>query len=921
MQIRRLYTADLASDNPFEGIIFTEFETGGFANVKPARVMAPNRWSQTAVDVLYGKYMRKAGVPSETAPVAYKGAPAPLLPSIGVPGCKLTGENDACQVFRRIAGHWALAAWESGTLDTDGAVALRDEVARMLALQVFAPNSPQWFNTGLWWAYGITGQTVNWRCEIDWTSAAQLEDREAYRYPQSSACFINSIEDSLIGPNGILDLLKTEASIFKYGSGSGANFSTLRGKGALLSSGGMSSGLMSFLKVFDANAGAIKSGGTTRRAAKMVVVDADHPEAEDFVLWKSREELKVKAMAAGATSMDRSGMTADDAALLDSLTTEFESEAYGTVGGQNSNNSLRVSDEFMKRADGDALFGKLCRATWQSGDPGMQFDDNCNKWHTVPKAGRQNATNPCSEYSFLDDSSCNLASINLIKFLRPDGAIDAEAFSHVVRVATVVLDVTVGMSSYPTKKIAENSAWYRPLGLGYANLGGLLMAMAVPYASDAGRDIAGALTSLMHSVAWRTSRELASVTRPFKDYPTHSADVEKVLRQHAEAHIEVANRFVGGTAEKVWDAAGIAWARLMAEPDAPVRNAQLTLLAPTGTIGLVMDCTTTGVEPDYSLVKHKKLAGGGHMRLVNPLVGHALRRVGFRKASIEVIEDHVAENGRVPDDLPCKDVFACANDIPWRDHLLMMAAVQPFLSGAISKTVNLPNSATVEDIAECYKEAWRLGLKAVAPYRDGSKGAQPLNAVTNGPEEVSPVANSTLDCSTAAPRREKLPNVRRSMTHKVNIGGHAVYLHAGFYPDGRLGEIFLDIGGEGSTMALFMNALARSVSIGLQHGIPLGTFVEAFEHANGEPSGMVQGSEHVRFCASIVDYLARELDACYGSGECVTAMDPQPHPSHNAQRVDAGFTGDPCKSCGKYTLFRSGSCLTCQTCGTTTGCS
>lgn len=1115
MNIQRLHTR---SDAPIQSQI--DWKTvkvlitkGDEVLCDVPRLTVPEHWSQNAADILAHKYLRKAGVPAATTTVRQNRnqadwMPEWLLPSYASTDTKGTGgEVSTQQVFHRIAGHWTHAAWVGGYLKPDNedhptaylkdaeedggkvdysprdrwraaaeenARAFYDELYWMLAMQWAAPNSPQWFNTGLWWAYGINEYTENSGWQSSKIGAATIETGSSYRYPQTSACFILGIEDSLLGADGILGTLAKEARIFKYGSGSGVNYSTLRARGAPLTNGGVSSGMMSFLEVFDRNAGSIKSGGTTRRAARMVVVDADHPEAMDFVTWKQREELKVAAMANGARGMRSPNPVSQD--TLNSLTTDYESAAYHTVGGQNANNSLRVTDVFMHTVSQDGaaglkadLWNATIYAAWACGDPGIQFHDTCNKWHTIPKVAPQRATNPCSEFSFIDNSACNLASINLVRFWDArTGVFDAAAFEHTVRLWTIVLDVTVGMSSYPDKKVAENSVDYRPLGLGYANLGGLLMLMGLPYDSSEGREAAAIVTSLLQATAWETSAELASSVGPFRDFETHAADVARILELHREANaaltLYTASKFrsdiglnrdndagdtsrevssgvpatIGGTVEgnarnDSRNAATATTARLLSEGDGsgnrtdaavdiiregsggvarrqapnadvhpliaamdaatakwetlggwrgadclPIRNAQLSLLAPTGTIGLVMDCATTGIEPDFSLVKLKKLAGGGSMTIINPLVGDALRGLGYTDGEVADIEAYVTEHGRIDARCPHVEnahvrVFDCAGDISWKGHIDMMAAVQPFLSGAISKTVNMPNSATVADVEAAYVRAWKSGLKAVAIYRDGCKLSQPLTAVRT----ADPVAPDAVALEPVAPgspgsavlsieptftvtklkqkgrlaTRYKLPSRRRGFTQKVRIGGQSLYLRTGEYADGSLGEVFLTVAREGSTMKHLVDALAITMSIGLQHGVPLAEYIDAFADSKSEPNGMVQGSDNVRFCSSLLDYVAKELSATYlahdgeptrvdgieriplqpvkrdttdgdSAGEDAEDAVVEVERKHGLRTMAAPrYVGDACPSCHSFTLRRNGSCFVCDSCGQTTGCS
>lgn len=884
-------------------------------------VEVPKHWSQTATDILAHKYLRKAGVPSITvATITSDVMPDFLYPSEPHEDATFGGETSARQVFHRLAGHWTYEALKQGHItDEESAQAFYDELFWMLAHQMAAPNSPQWFNTGIWWAYGIEGGASGaYRSPSIGEEAQELPS--SYVHPQTSACFILGLKDALLGDGSILDTVTREARIFKYGSGSGVNYSSLRAKGASLKNGGTSSGLMSFLKLFDVNAGTIKSGGTTRRAARMVIVDADHPEAEEFVTWKAREEVKVAAMVAGANASKAANDIA--ASALQGLgAAEYEGEAYQTVSGQNANNSLRVTDDFMQgiannetgkkeRSRNFAFWGKTLQAAWMCGDPGLQFHDTINSWHTIPKVGPQRATNPCSEYSFIDNSSCNLASLNLVKFLSQnkrstDGAVsvcapyfDPVTFGHACRLWTIVLDVSVGMSSYPDKLVAQNSVDYRAIGLGYANLGGLLMLMGVPYDSSEGRAYAGLVTACMHGEAWHTSQEMAADLGSFRDYKVHDGDVDRVRQRHSEAAVTLASGSVGRAAERdakhpmhdivervqvLWREGGIIDVTGFGER---VRNAQLTLLAPTGTIGLVMDCATTGVEPDFSLVKYKKLAGGGSLTMANPLVREALMGMGYSEAEMSDIEEYVRTSGRV--DMACPHirrehmhVFDCAGDISVEGHIGMMAAVQPFLSGAISKTVNMPSTATVEDVGAAYLLAWKSGLKAVAIYRDGCKLSQPLTAVRAdtaanqplGAQDAafvgplsSPSGASLVGVKKNSPRY-KLPSRRRGFTQKVRVGGQSLYIRTGEYSDGKLGEVFLNLGRDGSTMRHLLDSLAVCISLGLQHGVPLQEYVDAFVDTRSEPNGMVQGSEKVKFCSSLMDYIVRELSAEYLSLE------------------------------------------------------
>lgn len=1085
----------------------------GGRTVLEGEVEAPQGWSSQAVTILAHKYLRKAGVPSATTPTVstdYKGeVPRWLCPRAPSLGAKIGGETSTRQIFRRLAGHWTYAAFKTGYFDDpdnprpqalpayqhdDGTTTIDrsaldsylqareqtaqvfyDEIFHALASQMAAPNSPQWFNTGIWWAYGIKGS------ENEGTSgyiathigAKATKAPNTYEWPQTSACFILGLRDSLLGEGGILDTVTREARIFKFGSGSGVNYSALRGKGAPLTNGGTSSGLMSFLRLFDSNAGTIKSGGTTRRAARMAIVDVDHPEAGDFADWKRREELKVQSIRLGANVLrERAGTTEADAQLLIGYeSAHFEGEAYNTVSGQNANNSLRASDAFMQAISSQAalsgptgkedqpkfahytkLWDTATKAAWACGDPGFQFHDTINRWHTIPQAGIQRATNPCSEYSFIDDSSCNLASLNLIKFWvdghelpeesSRDGDFvpgasyfDVEGFTYTAKVWTTVLDVSVGMSSFPDPRVAENSVNYRAVGLGYANLGGLMMLVGVPYDSEEARTYAGLVTAILHGSAWEQSAALAGEPQlgPFHNYADHREDVDRVLGLHRDAAHKLAE---GGVAQVIGSAGAghpfagcLEWVRqhwintnsdanwcLGTGRSARIRNAQLTLLAPTGTIGLVMGCDATGIEPVYMLTSFKQLAGGGSLTQEVGLIGQALVALGYQESEVEEITGYIREHGKLGLAAPHiqrahMKVFDCANDISVGGHIGMMAAVQPFLSGAISKTVNMPNTATVADVANCYVMAWKLGLKAIAIYRDGCKMSQPLSAVAPaaiathqpraqdvslaaGPRKSAPSATAAtaalpLPAALSNPAkttvmgtppkgvvtpRYKLPSRRSGWTQKVTIAGYSVYLRTGEFSDGRLGEIFLTISRDGSTINHMSSALAITMSLGLQHGVPLQEYVEAFTDSRAEPSGIVQGSDKVRMCSSVMDYVVRELGAHYLHLETsipIVVQSPEPAsmvpqltveaptlnvssapqlmripdaPSYTTGestevasmpepedelRQAAGmrtlsqpkYNGQSCRSCGSFTLRRSGTCHVCDTCGETSGCS
>ena len=1124
-------------------------------------IVVPENWSQVATDVLAQKYFRKAGVPQ--------------LDENGNPKVDengqtiLGGETDCRQTFGRLAGCWTHWGFENNYFDSkEDARAFHDELCYMLANQMCAPNSPQWFNTGLHWAYGIDGPPQGHHY-VDPASGELKKANSAYSRPQPHACFIQSVQDDLVSEGGIMDLWTREARLFKFGSGTGSNFSALRGEGETLSGGGKSSGLMSFLKIGDAAAGAIKSGGTTRRAAKMVCLDLDHPDIESFITWKTREEQKVAALVSGSR-MCAKHLTAvlnacrpngeetanidikENSALakairgarevavpepaimrvlqladqgvtgihFEEFDTGWESEAYATVSGQNANNSVRVPNAFfealesdgqwdlIRRTDGGViksvpareLWDEISRAAWSCADPGVQFDTTINEWHTCPRDGRINASNPCSEYMFLDDTACNLASLNLVKFMDEAGNFNIESFRHATRVWTMVLEISVLMASYPSADIARLSYEYRTLGLGYANLGTVLMRLGLPYDSEEGRAFCGAVTAILTGQSYATSAEMASELGPFPAYDRNRESMLRVMRNHRGAAHDVHQEEYEGLsifptpiktescASDLVQAARDCWdeAVQMGEKHG-YRNAQSTVIAPTGTIGLVMDCDTTGIEPDFALVKFKKLAGGGYFKIINQslppalerlgytgeqiteiskyAVGHStlrgaphidhetLRTLGFDEASIAKIEsslesafdlqyafndyllgEHFAEKNlgltgeqlekwksrplaalgftreqilaaneyvcgtmtiegapHLKDDhLP---VFDCANRCGRKGerfirsdaHVLMMAAAQPFISGAISKTINMPNEASIDDVRDSYNLGWKSMLKAVALYRDGSKLSQPLSswgenfdeaelpeATSNMPENLEKVVYRYLA------RRRRLPHRRSGYTQKAIVGGHKVYIRTGEYEDGTLGEIFLDMHKEGAAFRSLMNNFAICVSLGLQHGVPLEEFVEAFTFTRFEPNGIVSGNRSIKMATSVLDYIFRELAINYlgrhdlsqvqeddlrssslGSSPATpefTEEVEQPNgtfavssgttpssrlndtergmeksPTSTATERDVlsdedmarakGYTGDPCPECGSLTMVRNGTCLRCDSCGATTGCS
>ncbi|WP_144620419.1 vitamin B12-dependent ribonucleotide reductase [Agrobacterium cavarae] len=1040
-----------------------------------ADIDVPAQFSQVATDVLAQKYFRKAGVPKVLKKVEENDVPSFLWRSVAdtaamkdLPEAERYGsEIDARQVFDRLAGTWAYWGWKGKYFSSEeDALAFRDELAYMLATQRVAPNSPQWFNTGLHWAYGIDGPGQG-HFYVDPFTGKLTKSKSAYEHPQPHACFIQSVEDDLVNEGGIMDLWVREARLFKYGSGTGSNFSYLRGEGEKLSGGGKSSGLMSFLKIGDRAAGAIKSGGTTRRAAKMVVVDADHPDIEAYIDWKVNEEQKVAALVTGSkivakhlkaimkACLNCEGDNGDcfdpaknpalkreiRAAKKDQVPenyikrviqfaqqgykdiefktydTDWDSEAYLTVSGQNSNNSVSLKDDFLRAVESDGdwnltarrdgrvmktlkardLWEKISHAAWASADPGLHFNTTMNDWHTSPAAGSIRASNPCSEYMFLDDTACNLASLNLLQF--KDAAtkkINIADYEHAVRLWTVVLEVSVMMAQFPSRQIAERSYEYRTLGLGYANIGGLLMSSGIPYDSDEGRAIAGALTAIMTGVSYATSAEMAGELGPFPGFAPNRDNMLRVIRNHRRAAQGLAYGYEGlsvnpvplihadCTDQDLIKHAVAAWDKALELGEQNgYRNAQTTVIAPTGTIGLVMDCDTTGIEPDFALVKFKKLAGGGYFKIINRAVPESLRSLGYSESQIAEIEAYAVGHGNLnqapginPGSLKAKgftdekidavngalksafdikfvfnqwtlgadflkdtlkvsdeqlsdisfnllehlgfskkdieaanvhvcgamtlegapflkdehlSVFDCANPcgkigkryLSVESHIRMMAAAQPFISGAISKTINMPNDATVEDCGAAYMLSWKLALKANALYRDGSKLSQPLNASLVEDEDDEDAMEELLAQPQAAQAvtitekiveriiervvrsQEKLPTRRKGYTQKAKIGGHTIFLRTGEYDDGRLGEIFLDMNKEGSALRAFINNFAISVSLGLQYGVPLEEYVDAFTFTKFEPAGMVTGNDAIKNATSILDYVFRELAISY----------------------------------------------------------
>jgi ribonucleoside-diphosphate reductase alpha chain len=1235
MRIERLFTEE--GKSPYARI---EFRTTGSEIRNPDgsvvfkldNIQVPATWSQVASDVLAQKYFRKAGVPTKLKPVEESTIPSWLwrkapdtaaleaLPKTE----RMTGETDARQVFDRLAGTWTYWGWKGGYFDQEqDARAYFDEMRYMLAAQMSAPNSPQWFNTGLHWAYGIDGPAQG-HFYVDFETGKLTRSASSYEHPQPHACFIQSVADDLVNEGGIMDLWVREARLFKYGSGTGTNFSKLRGDGEKLSGGGRSSGMMSFLKIGDRAAGAIKSGGTTRRAAKMVTVDLDHPDIEEYINWKVIEEQKVASLVAGSKlahkhlnevmrachncegpkeacfdprqnpQLKRAVIAARKAMIPENYVqrviqfaqqgyeeidfrvydTDWDSDAYLTVSGQNSNNSVRIDNRFLetvleggdwnliRRTDGKVhktlkaadLWESIAYAAWASADPGVQYDTTINEWHTCTASGRINASNPCSEYMFLDDTACNLASLNLMTFRAADGTFQVKEFEHAVRLWTVVLEISVLMAQFPSQRIAELSYEFRTLGLGYANIGALLMSLGHSYDSPEGRAMCGAISALMTGIAYKTSAEMAEELGPFPAFEKNREPMLRVIRNHRRAAHGSTEGYEGLAIRPVplraaecpdhtlTEAAARAWDEALAAGEAHgYRNAQATVIAPTGTIGLVMDCDTTGIEPDFSLVKFKKLAGGGYFKIINQTVTLALKTLGYSDGEIENIvryavglgtlkgapginHDTLAAKGFTPEKIAAieqalaaafdirfafnkwtlgeefctgvlgfskallddtgfdllaeldfsKDeieaaniyvcgamtvegaphlkaehlsVFDCANPcgrigkrtLSTEAHIRMMAASQPFISGAISKTINMPNSATVEECKDAYMLSWRLGLKANALYRDGSKLSQPLSSQLLDDQDLvdelvdAPAASrATILAERIVERvvekvvekraeRRRLPQRRKGYTQKAVVGGHKVYLRTGEYEDGALAEIFIDMHKEGSAFRSLMNNFAIAISIGLQYGVPLEEFVEAFTFTRFEPSGMVEGNDVIKMATSILDYIFRELAVSYvgrndlahvephdlspdtlgrGAGEsdlpriskglvrgnmpkfqvfsgnagasgraggpgAATAIAQtsavgnvavaeafsgsvahalHDHALHGeaatalavgaaiADETDSrlfqirearlkGFEGDACGECGNFTLVRNGTCLKCNTCGATSGCS
>ncbi len=945
--MRRLFTKP--GIQPFDEVEW-EMRTASIQNEKgqvifeQRNVEVPADWSQTATNIVASKYFHgKLGTPER--------------------------ESSVRQLISRVAD--TIAQWgvdDSYFRTEEDARNFHDELVHILVRQKAAFNSPVWFNCGLWHKYHRSSPASGWY----WESAASSvkKETEAYRHPQCSACFINSVQDNL---DSILTLAKTEGMLFKWGSGTGTNLSTLRSSVEPLSGGGVASGPLSFMKGYDAFAGVIKSGGKTRRAAKMVILNIDHPDITDFINCKAKEERKAWALV--------------DAGYDQAI----DGEAYSSIFFQNANNSVRVSDEFMKAVVEDrewstrevatgkpaktfrarALMKMIAEAAWQCGDPGMQFHSTINKWHTSKATAPINASNPCSEYMFLDDSACNLSSLNLMRFLTPEGEFDVEAFRHAVDVMITAQEIIVDNASYPTEKIGVNSHDFRPLGLGYANLGALLMANGLPYDSDGGRDFSAAITALMHGEAYLQSSRIAAELGPCAGYPLNRDPFLSVIEMHRQALGKINANNVPGD---LWESAKKTWDDCLGNGmKYGYRNAQVTVLAPTGTIGFMMDCDTTGVEPDLALVKFKKLVGGGFIKIVNNVVPAALLKLGYTPEQSSDIVSYIDQHGTIEgapglkaEHLP---VFDCSlkpvngkRSIHYMGHVRMMSAVQPFLSGAISKTVNMPEEATADEIANVYTEGWRLGLKAIAIYRDGSKRVQPLNT-SKGKDSGSRIQDSAAPASTSQtlapspqplvpsrPYRRKLADERAAITHKFSVGAHEGYLTVGLYDDGPPGEIFITMAKEGSTVSGLMDSFATAVSLALQYGVPLKVLCDKFSHMRFEPSGWTNNPE-VRYAKSIMDYIFRWMaykflpkDAQPTEDASVTSLNGSEvekaaglasqftqatsgTAALPSETVQAGLAGvvhsedaPSCSDCGAI-MVRNGACYKCLNCGATSGCS
>ena len=1141
MKISRLFTSP--GENVYDRFEYA-FRSSVLRNPDGSKVFemnnieVPKQWSQVAADILAQKYFRKTGIPLYDE----KGVAV-----IDNEGNQVTGsENSIRQVVHRMAGCWKDWGEKNRYFDTpDDAQTFYDEVAFMILGQMGAPNSPQWFNTGLNFAYGTTGPAQG-HFYVDPASGEVKESEDAYGRPQAHACFIQSVSDDLVNEGGIFDLAIREARVFKFGSGSGTNYSNLRSGGEKLSGGGSSSGLMSFLKIFDSAAGAIKSGGTTRRAAKMVIVDIDHPDVEKFIEWKAKEEDKVASLVAGSRICSRFLQAIVEEALangadrktnprlhrliqnalsravpmsyivrvlalveqgytsldFEEYNSNYESEAYQTVGGQNSNNTVRMTNEFMKAVENDDvwslrerttgrtarvvkardLWEKILLSAWKCADPGLQFDTTINEWHTCPKSGRINASNPCSEYMFLDDTACNLASLNLIYFIdEASGRMKVRELQHASSLWTIVLEISVLMAHFPSKDIARLSYEFRTLGLGFANLGTVLMVLGIPYDSPRALALAGAISAVMTGQAYVTSAEMAHDLGTFSGYRANSEEMLRVIRNHRRAARNLSEEEYEGLSVKprgidseycpgeLFEAAGKVWDEALQKGKKyGFRNAQVSVIAPTGTIGLVMDCDTTGIEPEFAIVKFKKLAGGGYFKIVNQSVHKALERLGYTSAQIDDIEHYCKGHGTLsgspsinrqwlksrgfhddkieivesqletvfdirfafnkwilgedfcsalgfteeqlndPDfdmlhalgateqdaelanDYICGTmtiegaphlklehlpVFDCASRcgrkglryIKHMAHVRMMSSVQPFISGAISKTVNMPGTATTVEIGEVFQAAWLQMVKAITIYRDGSKLSQPLNISsfqdldevimlgteenldeTKGPREVQ---ERIVERVYHRSERRYLPKRRKGYIREAYVGGHKVFLRTGEYDDGSLGEVFIDMYKEGASFKGLLNCFAVLASKALQYGMPLEELVDSFTFTRFEPAGAVQGHNVIKNSTSILDYVFRSIGYDYlgrkdfvhvkavdevlesnGENGHVHVVEPSlamhVQPEHTATRTSQvyqakvqGYTGEQCENCGSMRVKQNGTCKVCDDCGMTTGCS
>jgi len=873
-------------------------------------VEAPASWSDMAVNIAASKYFYGVSGTSER-------------------------ESSVRAMIHRVCStieDWGVADGYFGV--ADGNVFYK-ELSYLCLNQYASFNSPVWFNVGLWhqYGYGKTGTAGNWWYNSK-TDQAEYQDNQ-YKRPQCSACFIQSVEDSM---PSIMHLAVSEAMLFKFGSGSGTNLSPIRSYRESLSGGGTPSGPLSFLKIYDQVANVVKSGGKTRRAAKINILHDWHGDIEEFIDAKSIEERKAWAL------------------IEQGYDGSFGGDAYGSVMYQNENLSVRISDEFMHAATDEGhtgewwtrsvttgkpiekknarnLFRKMAEGAWLCGDPGVQFDSTIQKWNTCKASGRIEATNPCAEFHFLDNTACNLASLNLMKFVKSDGSFDVDMFKAAVRIVLIAQDILVDNASYPTKEIAERSHVFRPLGLGYANLGALIMSRGLPYDSHTSRELAGAITALMTGHAYEVSAEIAQVKGAFSAYAINRASVIEVIDKHCEACSQALHHSAGVV--PILDAAYSCWKKVKCLCDEQgFRNSQVTLLAPTGTISFLLDCATTGIEPEIALTRYKSLAGGGSIKVINSVVPQTLKTLGYSSMDIESIMSHLESTGTIENAPRLKEedwaVFDCAmrspsgkRSIEYKAHVLMMSAVQPFLSGAISKTVNMPTDATVIDIENTYLLAWKRGLKCIAVYRDGSKRSQPVNIKMASPLEISTVDRLRLEIETLkgkinTPRRKKMPQTRQSVTHKFAISGHEGYLTVGLFPDGKPGELFITMSKEGSTVGGLMDCIGTLTSMALQYGVPVESLINKFSHVRFEPSGWT-GDSQIKSASSIIDYVFRWMEMQFPQKEEVKEKikkEAPPASSAHEMTTDA----PPCSNCGQITV-RNGSCHKCLNCGESNGCS